>query len=163
MMHLGSRVSALLDGQMSPAEEERAWSHVHTCPTCRAAVEREGWVKRQLAYLSLADSGPAPNALKGSLCSRGAFASYPDFVSHDERGRRLAGLAAIGAGSVGAAMFAVLALSAAPAEAPVMDRRAPVSSLLTTPAPNPGPARSGNQDAAAAVKLVVSTLVRMGM
>ena len=29
--HLGTRVSALLDGQLSPEETERAWAHVHTC------------------------------------------------------------------------------------------------------------------------------------
>src|SRR4051812_1640158 len=40
--HLGDRVSALLDGQLTPAEEERAWSHVHDCHQCRDLVEREG-------------------------------------------------------------------------------------------------------------------------
>ncbi|CAA9397826.1 MAG: hypothetical protein AVDCRST_MAG60-1919 [uncultured Nocardioides sp.] len=29
MMHLGSRVSALLDGRLPVEEEERAWAHVH--------------------------------------------------------------------------------------------------------------------------------------
>ena len=171
MMHLGHRVGALVDNQMSPAEEERAWAHVHVCPTCRVAVEREGWVKRQLASLSLADSDPAPAGLKGSLCRPGAFASYPDYVQNDlvhnadhsdERGRRFAGLAAIGAGSVGAAMFGVLALSA-PAEAPSMDRRGPVTSLFTTPPANPGAARSGNPDPSDISKRIVSSWIRMGL
>jgi len=162
MMHLGPRVGALVDGQLSPADEERAWAHVHTCPTCRAAVEREGWVKRQLACLSLADAGPAPDRLKGSLCSPGAFAAYPDFVRNDDRGRRLGGLAAIGAGTVGAAMFGVIALSAAPAEAPVMERRGPVSSLINSPAANPGPLSKRNQDAADTIRQVADAL-RMGL
>ena len=38
--HLGTRVSALLDGQLSAEETERAWEHVHTCHTCRDQVER---------------------------------------------------------------------------------------------------------------------------
>ena len=29
--HLGTRVSALLDGQLTGADEERAWDHVHSC------------------------------------------------------------------------------------------------------------------------------------
>lgn len=166
-MHLGHRVGALVDGQLSPSEEERAWAHVHTCPTCRAAVEREGWVKRQLASLSLADSGPAPQTLKGSLCTRSAFATYPDQAPAEERGRRLGGLAAIGAGSVGAAMFGVLALSAAPAEAPAMDRRVPTASFLSTPAVSPGPGRSNtrsntDQEAVELMRVVLSTW-RMGL
>ncbi|CUR56324.1 conserved hypothetical protein [metagenome] len=140
MMHLGTRVGALVDGQLGDAEAERAWAHVHTCATCRAAVEREGWIKRQLVGLSLADAGEAPAALKGSLCSPGAFARYPDhsdYVADQARGRRFGGLAAIGAGTVGAAMFGVLAFSAAPAQAPTIDRRVPPASLLSTPAATP--------------------------
>jgi hypothetical protein len=168
MMHLGHRVGALVDNQMSPAEEERAWAHVHACPTCRVAVEREGWVKRQLASLSLADSGPAPEGLKGSLCRPGAFASYPDQVrndfvhnaQHDERSRRFAGLAAIGAGSVGAAMFGVLALSAAPAEAP---SRGPVTSLIRPTPASPGALTRDNRGTSDATNPVAPAWIRMGL
>ena len=66
--HLGSRVSALLDGQLAPEEAERAWAHVHTCHACRDLVEREGWVKTRLAGLSFGGT-PAPDHLKGSLLS----------------------------------------------------------------------------------------------
>ena len=66
--HLGDRVSALLDGQLSPAEEERAWAHVHACHQCRDLVEREGWVKTRLAGLSF-EASVAPLSLKGSLLS----------------------------------------------------------------------------------------------
>ena len=52
--HLGERVSALLDGQLSPAEAEKAWAHVHACHFCRDLVEREGWIKTRLAGLSAA-------------------------------------------------------------------------------------------------------------
>ena len=64
--HLGPRVSALLDGQLSAEETERAWAHVHACHACRDLVEREGWVKTRLAGLSSA-AGGAPAHLKGSL------------------------------------------------------------------------------------------------
>ena len=34
MMHLGSRISALVDCQLDPAATERALAHVATCPDC---------------------------------------------------------------------------------------------------------------------------------
>ena len=51
--HVGSRAGALIDGQLPATFAERLWRHVHGCPTCRAEVEREGWVKTQLAGLAL--------------------------------------------------------------------------------------------------------------
>ena len=61
-----SRVSALVDGRLPAAEEERLWEHVHSCHPCRDLVEREGWVKTRLATLSF-DGGGAPAGLKDSL------------------------------------------------------------------------------------------------
>jgi anti-sigma factor RsiW len=157
--HLGPRVSALLDGQLSPEESERAWAHVHACHSCRDQVEREGWVKTRLAGLSHA-SGSAPAHLKGSLLG-GPHALPPGhpgppgdaYVTmgppHPHRLRRNTGLVAIGGGAVGAAVMGVLALGVAPADAPT-DRRAPVTHLVRpsdaprvvtptlTPAPGPG-------------------------
>ena len=72
--HLGSRVSALLDGQMSAEEAERAWAHVHACHLCRDLVEHEGWVKTRLAGLSFGDT-PTPDRLKGSLLGVAAVAA----------------------------------------------------------------------------------------
>jgi hypothetical protein len=123
--HLGARVSALLDGQMSPADEERAWEHVHSCHECRDAVEREGWVKTRLATMQLAGS-PTPAHLKGSLLVRGLL-DWPDVPHHPayagagSRRRHLRGhlgLSGIGGGAVGAAVMGVLALGASPANAP---------------------------------------------
>ena len=62
--HLGERVSALLDGQLSPADAEKAWAHVHACHFCRDLVEREGWIKTRLAGLSAAPD-TTPDSLKG--------------------------------------------------------------------------------------------------
>jgi hypothetical protein len=120
--HLGSRVSALLDGQMSPADEERAWEHVHSCHHCRDEVEREGWVKTRLATMQLAGVGSAPSHLKGSLAVR-AFVDWPDLPEHPALAvahgrRRHLGLSGIGGGAVGAAVMGVLALGASPANAP---------------------------------------------
>jgi hypothetical protein len=119
--HLGSRVSALLDGQMSPTDEERAWEHVHSCYQCRDAVEREGWVKTRLATMQVAGAS-APSHLKGSLLVRSLvdwpeLSDHPAFTGADGRRRHL-GLGGIGSGAVGAAVMGVLALGASPANAP---------------------------------------------
>jgi predicted anti-sigma-YlaC factor YlaD len=132
--HLGTRVSALLDGQLSAEETERAWEHVHACHSCRDLVEREGWVKTRLAGLSF-DSGCAPDHLKGSLLGMPPCEVFLGLDSHRSRRAGL-GLAAIGGGAVGAAVMGVLALGAAPADAPSIERRVPVTQLVT-PSPQP--------------------------
>ena len=40
--HLGSAVSALVDGQLDDESSEQAWAHVQRCVPCRKRVEREG-------------------------------------------------------------------------------------------------------------------------
>jgi len=158
--HLGSRVSALLDGQLPPDEAERAWAHVHACHFCRDQVEREGWVKTRLAGLSFGSTS-APAHLKGSLLGSPLSVppgdAYLALARHaDQRPRRNAGLVALGGGALGAAVMGVLALGVAPADAPSMDRRAPVTNLVrptetvglvtpggrATPAPAAGPTRT---------------------
>lgn len=142
MMHLGSRVSALLDGRLPVDEEEHAWAHVHECHPCRDLVEREGWVKTRLAGLSLSDRTgcAAPDRLKDSL-----LASQPEgrrsldaarFATAPTGARpRHRSLAVIGGGAAGAAVVGMLALGAA--GAPQLDRRAP--SDLSRPAPSSNP------------------------
>jgi hypothetical protein len=135
--HLGDRVSALLDGQMSSAEEERAWAHVHACHQCRDLVEREGWVKTRLAGLSF-DSACAPSSLKGSLLSSMSAGIPPGDVylasEPDPRPRRVS-LVALGGGAAGAAVMGVLALGAAPADAPTIQRPSPPTTSVTNPVP----------------------------
>jgi hypothetical protein len=123
--HLGPRTSALLDGQLSPAEEERAWEHVHSCHHCRDQVEREGWVKTRLSTMQYAGS-EAPSHLKGSLLVSGLLAQWHESLPVDDdpfalagaRSRRHLGMTGIGGGAVGAAVMGVLALGASPANAP---------------------------------------------
>jgi hypothetical protein len=142
--HLGTRVSALIDGQLPAEETERAWEHVHTCHTCRDLVEREGWVKTRLAGLSF-ETDHAPDHLKGSLLGMPPGDMYLNVGV--QRSRRVGlGVAAIGGGAVGAAVMGVLALGAAPADAPAIERRPPVTQLVTpssqpvvVPPRRPGP------------------------
>lgn len=143
MGHLGTRTSALLDGQLSPEETERAWAHVHSCHACRDLVEREGWVKTRLAGLSFEVAAPStPDWLKGSLmgaCGHGAPGDvYLQPSSIDHR-RRNAGMVAIGSGAVGAAVVGVLAFGVAPASTPTptIERTPPASITQSDPRPSP--------------------------
>jgi anti-sigma factor RsiW len=142
MWHLGSRVSALLDGQLPPEEAERAWTHVHACHACRDLVEREGWVKTRLAGLSHGATA-APEHLKGSLLGPHVHTLHLDVLGR--RSRSWTGLA-IGGGAAGVAVLGVLALGLASPDGPV-DRRPPVTNIGQSespriPAPTPlGPRR----------------------
>lgn len=119
--HIGSAVSALVDGQLDPDQAERAWSHVLTCPPCRRLVEREGWVKTQLS--TMGGDQPSPQLI-GSLYNlddvaedaRPAWQGIDAWAAVDDierqgRGRRRAGIALIGAGSVSAAVFGIASIS----------------------------------------------------
>lgn len=141
--HLGSKVTALLDGRLPAAEEERAWEHVHTCHPCRDAVEREGWVKTQLAQLGHCSAAAPSSSLRDSLLSVDLAAppAYPDALPTaphlGHQGLRPRHLAVLGSSAVGMAVLGVVALGVAPANAPQVDRRGPVTSVVP---PRPAPA-----------------------
>jgi hypothetical protein len=116
--HLGSSVSALVDGQLDEEAAERAWQHVAQCQPCRRLVEHEGWVKRRLAQIADVPHADAPSdRLLGSLLDLDpaavAWAETQDLEDRS-RTRRRAGIALVGAGSVSAAVLGITALSGAP-------------------------------------------------
>jgi anti-sigma factor RsiW len=130
--HLGTRASALLDGQLPPAEAERLWEHVHGCHLCRDLVEREGWIKTQLSGLGA--PAQAPDHLKGALlgaCSRSPLPPASAFAEVPARSRaRTLAMVGVGVGSAaGMAVMGVLALGASPADAPAGDPQAPIANL----------------------------------
>ena len=49
MSHLGSRISALVDGQLSVADTEKALAHVAVCPECSAELAASRAARRALA------------------------------------------------------------------------------------------------------------------
>jgi len=110
--HIGSTASALVDGQLSPAEEERAWKHVLGCPGCRRLVEKEGWLKQRLAGLGVPQV-TAPPSLMGSLYDVDAWAVVDEIERRSTRRRSASAL--VGAGSVGIAVLAVMAVTSPPA------------------------------------------------
>lgn len=111
--HVGDSVSALIDGQLSEAEEERVWSHVLGCPGCRRLVEHEGWTKNRLRALSGDGPPTAPADLLGHLYAVEAWATV-DRMEQTSR-RRRAVVAAVGAGSVGVAVLGIVGVTSAPA------------------------------------------------
>ncbi|MEW9553481.1 anti-sigma factor [Nonomuraea sp. NPDC050783] len=64
MAHLGERVSALVDGELSHQERERALAHLTFCADCRAEVESVRALKSRLRSL---DSPAMPTDLTMSL------------------------------------------------------------------------------------------------
>lgn len=116
--HLGSSVSALVDGQLDEEATERAWQHVLHCPPCRRLVEHEGWVKRQLAQIAGAPGPDEPSdRFLGSLLELDpAAVAWAEARELEDRGRsrRRAGIALVGAGSVSAAVLGLSTLSGAP-------------------------------------------------
>ena len=110
--HIGTKASALVDGQLPPAEAERAWSHVLTCPGCRRLVEHEGWVKRQLGSLSAPESVDPPPQLLGSLYAVDAWAAV-DEIEKQSRRRRTAAVV-VGSGAVGACVLGLLTITGGP-------------------------------------------------
>lgn len=136
--HLGAAVSPLVDGQLSAADAERAWSHVAVCESCRRLVEREGWVKRQLA--ALAPTDPPPRLVGDLHALRGAAEAWVtvDRLEHARRHRRRAGIALVGVGSVSAAVLGLAALSGtvggAPSGPPAVSLTRPGASSLPTTA-----------------------------
>lgn len=131
--HLGDNVSALIDGQLSPADEERAWQHVHGCAGCRSLVAREGWIKQQVSGLA-SSTGVSPR-LVHELALLPAADSWDQVHALEARSRRRRTVTVLaGAGSVGAAALALVALAGAPAGngRPPLDR-APASVNPTAP------------------------------
>jgi anti-sigma factor RsiW len=113
--HIGSKASALVDGQLSAAEEERAWSHVLACPGCRHLVEHEGWTKRALGTLSAPPRGMPPERLLGSLYDVDPDVAWADVhVIERSASRRRAAVVVVGGSAVGACALALLAVAGGP-------------------------------------------------
>ena len=145
--HIGSSASALVDGQLSPADEDRAWKHILGCPGCRRLVEREGWIKQRLAGLA----GPSPLAaspnLLGNLYDVDAWAHVDEIERRSTR--RRAAVAMVGAGSVGVAVVALLTVTTPPVGQGEVPGRGPAMIGNGTQRNNPGTGLSADIENAA--------------
>jgi anti-sigma factor RsiW len=71
MWHLGSRVSALVDGELPPTARDHALAHCNRCAACRRAVAAERWLKLQ--HRSMSPAEPSATLL-GNLFAIGRSA-----------------------------------------------------------------------------------------
>jgi anti-sigma factor RsiW len=67
MSHLGDRLSALVDGELTGAERDRAYAHLAGCEPCRAEAAQLRALKQKLR--SLMDGAPAEAAMTRRLIS----------------------------------------------------------------------------------------------
>jgi anti-sigma factor RsiW len=67
MSHLGDRLSALVDGELTGAERDRASAHLAGCAQCRAEAAQLRALKQKLR--SLVDRAPAEAAMTRRLIS----------------------------------------------------------------------------------------------
>lgn len=74
MTHLGTRISALVDGRLTGAERERALCHVAACPACADELAATRAARRALA--AACEVAPAPD-LTARLLALGAQAACP--------------------------------------------------------------------------------------
>ena len=65
MSHLGDRLSALVDGELSAAERDRAHAHLASCEQCRAEAAELRALKRKLRGLT--SGAPAEAAMTRRL------------------------------------------------------------------------------------------------
>ena len=80
MTHLGDRIAALVDGQLTPEAADRATLHLVSCRPCRDLLELERLTKARVSTLV----GPPPTAdLMDRLCSlRGPAGPLPPRPGH---------------------------------------------------------------------------------
>jgi anti-sigma factor RsiW len=63
--HLGERLSALIDGELSHAQRERVLAHLASCESCRQEAGVLRLLKRRIHALSDSDSDPATGGPAG--------------------------------------------------------------------------------------------------
>jgi hypothetical protein len=152
--HLGDLVSALADGQLGPAETDRALCHVAACGLCAAELEAARASRRRLAQACdvtptaelterlLALSASIPSAAQDPLRApdRDTTWQTPEAwrttltgdIAGSARRRRRRRIAVVGVGGAGVLGCALFVLGQAPVVAPETSRAAALSMLAGT-------------------------------
>lgn len=141
--HLGDRVAALVDGELSDAEREAALSHAAGCPRCGDDVRSARLLKAALAGVASPQLAPDLLLSLSSLTATGGLSLTPErslfarpalLRSADVPGLRrvvAGGMGVMVAGMVGASMLA------APTAAPALTTVAAVTTAAPTALPLP--------------------------
>ncbi len=110
MSHLHHKVSALVDGELSPAARSRALAHARTCPQCRQEIAETLEVKRRLHKM-------APVEISDDLLHVVAVGAPLPPAPPESGGSPLLRRALVGVGSLSAVMIVVAYVVGAPAPA----------------------------------------------
>ena len=115
--HLGARLSALIDGELSDAQRERVLAHLARCEHCRREAAALRLLKRRMHTLGDAAAGDAltwrllalaPHGGEGPPARRARRAGRPPSAGRRRHARSLAvaGLATVGLGLAAAVFLA---------------------------------------------------------
>ena len=92
MSHLGTLISALIDGELAGAELDRANAHLAGCDACRTEAAQLRRIKRELSALGDLDSGDAvTRRLLAMTLQNGPVAARPLSRRPGRRARRRRG------------------------------------------------------------------------
>ena len=107
MSHLGPRLSALIDGELSAAERDRAHAHLASCAACRAEAKDLRELKRRMRGLA---ARPADDTLTERLLAIAGPGGPIPLRGHrgTHRGRYVAiGIASCAVAGLGVTAFTV--------------------------------------------------------
>ena len=161
MSHLGDLISALADGQLSPAETERALSHVTMCRLCARELDSARAARRALSSAADVVPDPAltarlmalqasipptdddplrrpflgPDPLSAPVWQTTAFdggAGFDGRLDRPARRRRAARITALGVGGAGVLGLALFTLGEAPVVSPQLSAQTSMTMLGRT-------------------------------
>jgi hypothetical protein len=158
MSHLGDLVSALADGQLSPAETERALSHVTMCRLCARELDTARAARRALASAADVVPDPAltarlmalqasipptdddplrrpflgPDPLSVPVWQTRGFDGFDGRIDRPARRRRAARITALGVGGAGVLGLALFTLGDVPVVSPQLSAQTSMTMLGRT-------------------------------
>jgi hypothetical protein len=158
MSHLGDLVSALADGQLSPAETERALAHVTMCRLCARELDTARAARRALSSAADVMPDPAltarlmalqasipptdedplrrpflgPDPLAAPVWSASAFDGFDGRIDRPARRRRVARITALGMGGAGVLGLALFTLGDVPVVSPQLSAQTSMTMLGRT-------------------------------
>ncbi|MFJ3408248.1 zf-HC2 domain-containing protein [Promicromonospora sp. NPDC090134] len=158
MSHLGDLVSALADGQLSPAETERALSHVTMCRLCARELDTARAARRALssaadvvpdpaltarlmalqASIPSTDEDPlrrpflGPDPLAAPVWQASGLGDFDGRIDRPARRRRTARITALGVGGAGVLGLALFTLGDMPVVSPQLSAQTSMTMLGRT-------------------------------
>jgi hypothetical protein len=156
--HLGDLISALADGQLSPAETERALSHVTMCRLCARELDTARAARRALssaadvlpdpaltarlmalqASIPPTDGDPlrrpflGPDPLGAPVWQASGFDGFDGRLDRPARRRRTARITALGVGGAGVLGLALFTLGDVPVVSPQLSAQTSMTMLGRT-------------------------------